>query len=379
MFALRGGGRWLAGPFPGRPRPAAPCSGHSAAPRAPHFDVVVVGGGHAGTEAAAASARCGSRTLLLTHRAAAIGQMSCNPSFGGIGKGHLMREVDALDGLCSRICDQSGVHYKVLNRRKGPAVWGLRAQVDRKLYKQNMQREILNTPLLTVQEGAVEDLILTEPEPGHTGKCRVSGVVLDVLVRLPFSALLCCSTPCFLGPQLVSILLPHFAGVHLSASLTQALMVMKPLCIGSALDVLKYEEVDMERLAKAAPEPLKKFATCTQLAERLKIEATYELVLFYQQQEMKEVQRDEALQLPEDLDYLTLRGVSLSSEVREKLHFSRPQTIGAASRIPGVTPAAIVNLLRFVKTTQQRQAALNGLPKTDPRLCDMDKLEERQL
>uniref|UniRef100_A0A8D2B7J4 MnmG N-terminal domain-containing protein n=1 Tax=Sciurus vulgaris TaxID=55149 RepID=A0A8D2B7J4_SCIVU len=104
--------------------------------------------------------------------------MSCNPSFGGIGKGHLMREVDALDGLCSRICDQSGVHYKVLNRRKGPAVWGLRAQIDRKLYKQNMQKEILNTPLLTVREGAVEDLILAEPEPEHTGKCRVSGVVL---------------------------------------------------------------------------------------------------------------------------------------------------------------------------------------------------------
>lgn len=138
--------------------------------------------------------------------------MSCNPSFGGIGKGHLMREVDALDGLCSRICDQSGIHYKVLNRRKGPAVWGLRAQIDRKLYKQNMQvsrggdrkdwaspaaistgllpwqKEILNTPLLTVQEGAVEDLVLTEPEPGHAGKCRVRGVILGtywLIVLIP--------------------------------------------------------------------------------------------------------------------------------------------------------------------------------------------------
>uniref|UniRef100_F7G298 Mitochondrial tRNA translation optimization 1 n=1 Tax=Ornithorhynchus anatinus TaxID=9258 RepID=F7G298_ORNAN len=110
--------------------------------------------------------------------------MSCNPSFGGIGKGHLMREVDALDGLCGRICDLSGVHYKVLNRRKGPAVWGLRAQIDRKLYKQNMQREILNTPLLTVQEASVEDLILTKPDSGYPGKCRVSGVVLG-LYRIP--------------------------------------------------------------------------------------------------------------------------------------------------------------------------------------------------
>lgn len=145
-----------------------------------------------------------------------------------------------------------------------------------------------------------------------------------------------------------------------------------------ALDVLKYEEVDMKSLAKAVPEPLKKYSKCRELAERLKIEATYEAVLFHQQQEMKEVQRDEALRLPEDLDYLTLRDVSLSYEVREKLHFSRPQTIGAASRIPGVTPAAIINLLRFVKTTQQRQAAMNRSPQTDQHLCDTDKLE-RQL
>lgn len=138
MFLLRDCGRWAAASL-GRRLPLRRLRSDSAAPCSPHFDVVVIGGGHAGTEAAAAAARCGSRTLLLTHRVDTIGQMSCNPSFGGIGKGHLMREVDALDGLCSRICDQSGIHYKVLNRRKGPAVWGLRAQIDRKLYKQNMQ------------------------------------------------------------------------------------------------------------------------------------------------------------------------------------------------------------------------------------------------
>uniref|UniRef100_A0A8C7BIH1 Mitochondrial tRNA translation optimization 1 n=1 Tax=Neovison vison TaxID=452646 RepID=A0A8C7BIH1_NEOVI len=122
-----------------------------------------------------------------------------------------------------------------------------------------------------------------------------------------------------------------------------------------ALDVLKYEEVDMKLLAKAVPEPLKKYIKCRELAERLKIEATYESVLFHQQQQIKEVQQDEALQLPKDLDYLTLRDVSLSYEVREKLQFSRPETIGAASRIPGVTPAAIINLLRFVKTSHRQR------------------------
>ncbi|CAJ0934179.1 unnamed protein product [Ranitomeya imitator] len=89
-----------------------------------------------------------------------------------------MREVDALDGVCGRICDLSGIHYKVLNRRKGPAVWGLRAQIDRKLYKQNLQKEILDTPGLTVAEGSVEDLILDPPDSMHPGKCQVSGVIL---------------------------------------------------------------------------------------------------------------------------------------------------------------------------------------------------------
>ncbi|XP_019273287.2 protein MTO1 homolog, mitochondrial isoform X1 [Panthera pardus] len=692
MFSLRNCGLWVAASLTKKRLTLARFSGDSAAPLATKFDVIVIGGGHAGTEAAAAAARCGSRTLLLTHRVDTIGQMSCNPSFGGIGKGHLMREVDALDGLCSRICDQSGVHYKVLNRRKGPAVWGLRAQIDRKLYKQNMQKEILNTPLLTVQEGAVEDLILTEPEPEYTGKCRVSGVVLadgstvhaesvvlttgtflrGVIViglemhpagrlgdqpsiglahtleklgfvvgrlktgtppriakesinfsilnkqtpdnpSIPFSFISETvwikpedQLPCYLThtnpkvdeivlenlhlnshikettrgprycpsieskvlrfpnrlhqvwlepegmdsdliyPQGLSVTLPAelqekmitcikglekakmiqpgygvqydyldprqitpslethlvqrlffagqingttgyeeaaaqgvIAGINASlrvkrkppfvvsrtegyigvliddlttlgtnepyrmftsraefrlslrpdnadsrltfrgykevgcvsqqryeraswmkSSLEEGISVLKSIEFSSskwkklipeasisigkslplrALDVLKYEEVDMKLLATAVPAPLKKYITCRELAERLKIEAIYESVLFHQQQQIKEVQQEEALQLPKDLDYLTLRDVSLSYEVREKLHFSRPETIGAASRIPGVTPAAIINLLRFVKTTQQRQAAMDELSNTDQYLCETDKLEERHL
>ncbi|XP_003789734.1 protein MTO1 homolog, mitochondrial [Otolemur garnettii] len=618
--------------------------------------------------------------------------MSCNPSFGGIGKGHLMREVDALDGLCSRICDQSGIHYKVLNRRKGPAVWGLRAQIDRKLYKQNMQKEILNTPLLTVQEGAVEDLILTEPEPAHPGKCRARGVVLadgsaiyaesvilttgtflrgmvviglemhpagrlgdqpsiglaqtleklgfavgrlktgtppriakdsinfSILNKqtpdnpsLPFSFLNETvwikpedQLPCYLThtnprvdeivlenlhlnshvkettrgprycpsieskvlrfpnrihqvwlepegmdsdliyPQGLSVTLPAelqekmitcirglekakmiqpgygvqydyldprhispslethlvqrlflagqingttgyeeaaaqgvIAGINASlrvsrkppfvlsrtegyigvliddlttlgtsepyrmftsrvefrlslrpdnadsrltfrgykeagcvsqqryeraswmkSSLEEGISVLKSIEFSSskwkklipqapistsrslpvsALDVLKYEEVDMELLAQAVPDPLRKYTQCRELADRLKIEATYESVLVFQLQQIEEVQRDEALQLPHDLDYLSVKDVSLSHEVREKLHLIRPRTIGAASRIPGVTPAAIVNLLRFVKTTQQSRAAVDELPKTDQYLRDTDRLQEREL
>lgn len=125
------------------------------------FDVIIVGGGHAGTEASAAAVRMGARTLLVTQKKSTIGEMSCNPSFGGIGKGHLMREVDALDGVCCRICDISGIHYKVLNKRKGPAVWGLRAQIDRSLYKKHLQEELFNMSGLHIYESSVEDLILT--------------------------------------------------------------------------------------------------------------------------------------------------------------------------------------------------------------------------
>jgi tRNA uridine 5-carboxymethylaminomethyl modification enzyme len=123
------------------------------------FDVIVIGGGHAGCEAAAASARLGARTALLTQKLATLGEMSCNPAIGGLGKGHLVREIDALDGVMGRLADVSGIQFRLLNRSKGAAVRGPRSQIDRKLYRQAMQAEMAMTPNLTLVEGTAEGLI----------------------------------------------------------------------------------------------------------------------------------------------------------------------------------------------------------------------------
>src|SRR6187431_2137558 len=125
------------------------------------FDVIIIGGGHAGCEAASTAARLGAKTVLVTHRFATIGEMSCNPAIGGLGKGHLVREVDALDGLMGRVADAAGIQFRMLNRRKGPAVRGPRAQADRKLYAAGMQAAIHGTANLSVVEGEADELTVS--------------------------------------------------------------------------------------------------------------------------------------------------------------------------------------------------------------------------
>src|SRR5262245_10202268 len=141
------------------PNPASAKNALSEVSMANRFDVVVIGGGHAGCEAAAAAARMGAHTALITHRFATVGAMSCNPAIGGLGKGHLVREIDALDGLMGRVADLGGIQFRVLNRRKGPAVRGPRAQADRKLYAAAMQAAIRAIPNLEIIETEADDLI----------------------------------------------------------------------------------------------------------------------------------------------------------------------------------------------------------------------------
>src|ERR1700730_5935795 len=144
----------------------------------PSFDVIVVGGGHAGCEAAAAAARMGAHTALVTHRFSTVGAMSCNPAIGGLGKGHLVRVMDALSALMGGVADLGGIQFRVLNRRKGPAVRGPRAQADRQLYAAAMQQAIRDTGNLTVIEAEVDDLNLAVADGQVAGVALADGRTL---------------------------------------------------------------------------------------------------------------------------------------------------------------------------------------------------------
>jgi tRNA uridine 5-carboxymethylaminomethyl modification enzyme len=154
------------------------------------FDVIVIGGGHAGSEAAAAAARMGARTALITHRIDTLGEMSCNPAFGGLGKGHLVREIDALDGLMGRMADRAGIQFRLLNRSKGPAVRGPRTQADRKLYRHHMQAELKSTPGLALVEASAEDIAIAAGgvtgvvlADGRTLRCRAVVLTTGTFLR----------------------------------------------------------------------------------------------------------------------------------------------------------------------------------------------------
>lgn len=167
------------------------------------YDVVVIGGGHAGSEASAAAARAGARTALVTPSVSNIGVCSCNPSFGGIGKGTMIREVDAMDGVAGRIIDKAGIMFRILNRSKGPAVWGPRAQIDRDLYKKYMQEELLATEGLSIVEGKVADIVVSkegvENVPGSQGK--IVGIRLESGEVLPTERVVI-TTGTFLGGEI---------------------------------------------------------------------------------------------------------------------------------------------------------------------------------
>ncbi|KZT66489.1 glucose-inhibited division protein A subfamily [Daedalea quercina L-15889] len=218
------------------------------------YDVCVIGGGHAGCEAAAGAARAGARTVLLTQRLDNLGELSCNPSFGGVGKGTLAREVDALDGVCARVADKAGIQFQILNNSKGPAVWGPRAQIDRKLYKKHMQEALHGYRNLDIHAASVFDVVINHSPEGPSGSWgKVEGVKLDTGEIVKCSQVVIC-TGTFLSGE-IHIGMKRFpAGrigespsVGLSGSLRSAGFQLGRLQTGTPARLLK-DSIDFSRM-----------------------------------------------------------------------------------------------------------------------------------
>ncbi|KAI2642776.1 GIDA-domain-containing protein [Xylaria nigripes] len=250
------------------------------------FDVIVVGGGHAGTEACAAAARSGARTALITPKIDNLGVCSCNPSFGGIGKGTILREIDALDGVAGRIIDKSGIQFKVLNRAKGPAVWGPRAQIDRALYKKHMREELQTYPNLSIITGSVSDIVLeaNTTDPNSTAKSRISGVRLETGEVLPTTQVII-TTGTFLGGEIHIGLQTYPSGrmgedatFGLSKSLREAGFQLGRLKTGTppriAKDSINYSILE-KQTGDEPPEPFSYLNDRVSVSDQLLCWATY--------------------------------------------------------------------------------------------------------
>ncbi|KAI1454949.1 glucose-inhibited division protein A subfamily [Annulohypoxylon moriforme] len=251
------------------------------------FDVIVIGGGHAGCEASAAAARSGARTALVTPKLDNLGVCSCNPSFGGIGKGTIIREIDALDGVAGRIIDKAGVQFKILNRRKGPAVWGPRAQIDRALYKKHMREELQSYPNLSIITNTVSDIVLGEkedPTGGSPPKSKITGVRLESGEVLPTSAVII-TTGTFLSGE-IHIGLDVFpsgrigekATFGLSKSLREAGFKLGRLKTGTPPRLhrgsINFDILD-EQLGDDPPEPFSYLNDRVSVQDQLLCHATY--------------------------------------------------------------------------------------------------------
>ncbi|KAI0458342.1 mitochondrial translation optimization protein [Xylaria acuta] len=250
------------------------------------FDVVVVGGGHAGTEACAAAARSGARTALVTPKMDNLGVCSCNPSFGGIGKGTILREIDALDGVAGRIIDKSGVQFKTLNRTNGPAVWGPRAQIDRALYQKHMREELQAYPNLSIITGSVSDIVVdgNVTTPNSAAKSRITGVRLETGEVLPTTQVVI-TTGTFLGGEIHIGLEAYPAGrmgeeatFGLSKSLREAGFRLGRLKTGTppriAKDSIDYSVLDVQP-GDDPPEPFSYLHDRVSVTEQLLCWATY--------------------------------------------------------------------------------------------------------